>query len=68
MIQTFGDVANGQIANELPVVRIMHDYSFALKGDIGMLLHVEEICRAEMIIPLGIVGIDTGCLDLYLGL
>src|SRR5690242_3679246 len=38
---------------------IMHDHPLARKGDVWIPLHIEEICRAKMLIPLGIMGIHT---------
>jgi len=63
-----GDAAHGQVANELSVVCILHRHSRALKSDRRIVLHIKEICRAKMLIPLGVTGIHTGRfnLDIYL--
>src|SRR2546427_3780967 len=64
----FGDIANGQIANELAVVCINKYQSFAFERNRWILLHVEEICGTKMIIPLCVARVDTRCFNLYFGL
>src|SRR6266700_4521093 len=64
----FGDIAYGQVDDELPVMGVPHDDALALKGNGGIALHIEEVCRTEVLIALGIARSDTCSLDADFGL
>src|ERR1019366_5385678 len=58
-----GNTVNGQIADDSPFALSHRRHFFRNEGDLGKLLHVEEIRALKMLVPLAIARLNGGGVD-----